>query len=350
MHSATRWFGAARGITEQQRCAAGAVVSEAGGESTFDLVVLSGSMVANLGHGNSDVDLYVIRSDGSTPADRAQAIDGVSVQFNHVRMQDLETLAQTFDSFRVGPDERGQLLALRPWAKLANRLSHGEVLLATDPCRRLLGECDANVLRLLVLTESSRMVGRLAEDAAGGLLTGDALIGLFAAREALRHAAEAVLAACGDVFVGDSFLWRRLARAPVLSDVVTVLWGLYTQGPPWGAESDVVAEQVRTMVDVSTYLASYAQLDGWSSVMTTCCPWPYPRRDGLRRNPFFQVLRFGDTFALIGPDKAYRSNEATARAWLRADAADSDMPATNVERFQEMGLLVPYDGVGWEGR
>jgi hypothetical protein len=339
------WWGPGRSMTERHERAARTVIDESGGTAAFDLIVLAGSLHAGLGHGHSDVDLFVLPADGSTAPERVRFVDGVPVQFNDVRVADLELMAETFNAYAVVPEDRSQLLALRrpAWVKLATRLAFGRVLHASPDCAALLGRCDPEVLRLLLLTDAARMVSRLAEDAAGALLTEDPLLALHASGEALRYAAEGAMVACGDVFVSDCGHWRRLAKLPALADIVPALWGLTTERPCWGASWPGVRTHVRRVLTVATHLISHAQLDGWRAPMEKC-PLPPARPAGdFSRNPLFQVLRFGDTIAIVGPDKAFRCNDATARAWLRTDVDPTGIPTAGIEQFRTMGLLEPTD-------
>ena len=350
MNTTTRWMGPGQELTDRHEKAAWALVEQSGGLARFDLIVLAGSLPAGLGHGHSDVDLFVVPADGRPMSERVRFIDGVPVQLNNIRREDLELLAKTFDAYTVVPEERSQLLALRPWAKLATRLAFGRLVHATAECGDLVRRCRPEVLRLLTLTDSSRMVGRLVEDAAGALLTVDPLIALHASHEALRYAAEGLLAACGDVFVSDSAHWRRLARVPGLADLVPFLWGLVTGAPAWNAGWPEVQAHVRRVVAATTHMVSRAQLDGWTTRMTRCAPPPARPAGPYYRNPFFQVLRFGDAIAIVGPDKAFRCNDATARAWLGADLDPAGVPAGGIERLHRMGLLVPSDTTDPERR
>lgn len=345
------WQGPGAGMTEAQQKAAWTVIEAQGGSAAFDLVVLTGSLPVGLGHGYSDVDLFVIAANGEPVSEKVRFLDGVPVQLNNVRREDLDLIANTFSRYSVVPDDRSQLMALRPWAKMATRLAFGTVLHATAGCAEILRRCDPEVLRRLTITEAARMASRLVEDTAGALLTGDPLIALHGSAEALRHAGEGILAACGDVFVSDSGLWRRLARLPALADVVAQLWGLARGGPAWEESWPQVQAQVRQAVGAATHLVSQAQLDGWQAPMTRCRhPLPARGSGAFYRNPFFQVLRFGDTIAIVGPDKAFRCNEATARKWLDADVRLTDIPAAGIEQFHSMGLLVPSENISPERR
>jgi hypothetical protein len=112
------------------------VIEEADGPAAFDLIVLAGSLPAGLGHGHSDVDLFVVTADGNPASDRMRFVGGVPVQLNNVRREEFEQFAETFDSYTVVPDDRSQLLARRQpfWTKLVTRLAYGRVLHASPDC------------------------------------------------------------------------------------------------------------------------------------------------------------------------------------------------------------------------
>lgn len=346
-----RWRTASMALTERQERAAWQAVEDAGGVEAFQLIVLSGSLAAGYGHGYSDVDLYVVPTDGVRAVKRARAIVGEQVQLNPVAPETMARIAATFSAYRVTPAERGQLFEMRPLLREAGRLAFGRLLHATDRFEAMYRACDRHVIRRLVMTDCAREVGRHAEDAAGGLAVGDPLIALQAAEVALRFAGEAVLAARGDVYVGESFFWRRLARVDTDGALARHLWRLIRHGLGWGAPLGDVAARVDRMLDLAGYLVSRAQLDAWDDVVDEF-PLPEPAGDtgpgALRRAPAFSVLRFGDTFSIVGPDKAYRSDAATVRRWLDVAAAGS--PDAGTQQFVHMGLLVPrqHDTEGGE--
>lgn len=340
-HGHEGWCVPVNGVTDRHLLAAQEAVSRAGGFRAFELVVLGGSLVAGLGHGFSDLDLYVTPADGREVSTRRVTIDDVATQLNPVSSDSAAELAADFGEYRVSAADRGQLIRMVPHLKLLSRLAMGRVLHVGADFEPTWKRFDPDAVRRLFITHHARQVSRFTEDALGGLRTGDALIAIQSAETALRYGCETAMAACGDFFVGESFFWRRLTRADGSGTLARQAWRLLRGEPRWGADQAEVAAAVRRTVRLATDLAGYAQLDGWAHAMPA--PPAGVGRHGAR-NPFFTIVRFGDTVALAGPGRGLRSNEATARLWLGArDAADLD--DATAQRFGDMGLLDPGAGL-----
>jgi len=333
------WSGDGLRIGPAAEQAALEAIADAGGMEAFDLIVLTGSLVAGHGHGYSDVDLFVVPAEGTVVDGRARDVDGTPVQFNAATHLSLGEFAETFDAYRVSPSDRSQLFTvhLQAGLKVATRLAFGRLLHASPEAEALYRRVDAEVIRRLVMTECGRQVARHAEDAAGALAVGDPLIVLSAVIAALRYACEAILAAHGDVYVGDSFLWRRLARLDAEGSLARTIWYALPGDLPWGAARATVRRRAESGLDLAGHLTGHALLDGWEQRLTQVPPYT-PPVEPVRRNPYFTVLRFGDTVTFAGPDKAFRTTEQTARLWL-----DDARPATAARKFVELGLLLPVE-------
>jgi hypothetical protein len=334
------WEAAGRALGPEHERVAWEAIEGAGGTAAFDLIVLSGSFVAGHAHGYSDVDIYVVTAEGVTVEKVSRLAEGIPVQFNPIEPATMAAISEMFAAYRVTPADRTQLFAMQALLRDATRLAFGRLLHVSDRLREAYRACDRDVIRQLTMTNCGREVGRHIEDAAGGLDADDPLIALQGAETAARFAVEAALAACGDVYIGQSFFWRRLTRVDRHGELVRFLWRLLKDGPAWGTGDDELRARVIELLDLSAYLVSTAQLDGWHKPMDGV-PLPSTGNSRLRRNPYYSVLRFGDTISIIGPDKAYRSNEATARLWLGGPAGG--LSEASIQQFRKMGLLVPTE-------
>ncbi|HET8641097.1 MAG TPA: hypothetical protein VFM37_04120, partial [Pseudonocardiaceae bacterium] len=285
------------------------------------------------------VDLFVVPARGTVVDGRAKQFDGIPVQLNVVTHASLEEYARTFDAYRVTPSDRSQLYTVHMQAglKAVTRLAFGRPLHASPVCEAAYSRIDQDVLRQLVMTECARQVARNAEDAAGAMAVGDPLIALSATAAALHYACETILAAHGDVYLGDSFFWRRLARLDPEAELARTVWHALPENLPWGADSAAVRRRAEDGLHLASHLASHALLDGWTRRLVGVPPYA-PQVEGARRNPFFTLLRFGDTITFAGPDKAFRTTEQTARLWL-----DDARPAAATRKFIDLELLLPAE-------
>jgi hypothetical protein len=330
------WLTAGVTLSEAHERSALMAIDAAGGLDAFQLIVLGGSIYAGHGHSYSDIDLYVVLKEGrSLPHYLFNFADCV-VQFNIILLDTLRDIAATFERFQVTPTCRDQLFAMLRNLKLATRVACGEVIHARGEARELHSRIDPETIRKLLMVHHAVQVSRYVEDACGGLVSSDPLIALEASQLALRHAAEALLAAAGDIFVGDAFLWRRLAKRGgevALRQVWTA-----NDHTEFGEPLPVVKRRVFRLLDLATYLSGRGLLDGWQAPIDLKAIAPYREPARLRRNPAFSVLRFGDVFAFDGIDHSMRTNEFTVRQWLEVGRSLPKDPAA-IEALLRKNLI-----------
>src|SRR5262245_48619631 len=227
---------AAAHITEDHITAATKVYTELSQTSPLHFGIISGSHAFGLGHGTSDVDFYVMAADSRTIEGRFHLRNGLPVQVNPVTAQELdEALAWGADDKEFTSSNRGMLDVSEDVCKLAVRLSRGHLVYADDTGRDLLSRFDNAVMRRRVIARGARDCGVHLEDVAGALDAGDRNTAFAAARIAVTHACEAVVAACDDLYVGSKFLLRRLERIPALREVrpqILAALDIPTGGPP----------------------------------------------------------------------------------------------------------------------
>src|SRR5690554_1118938 len=106
--------GGGRPLLPEHERAAWSMIEDAGGTGSFELIVLSGSLVRGMGHALSDLDLYVLPAGGARVSNRARLIDGIPVQFNEVTPALLDELGELFERYQVTPADRSQLNRMLP--------------------------------------------------------------------------------------------------------------------------------------------------------------------------------------------------------------------------------------------
>ncbi|MGH8791778.1 MAG: hypothetical protein ACRDXX_03930 [Stackebrandtia sp.] len=319
-------------LTEAHIDAARTVYKKLAVDHDIRLAVVSGSLAFGLGHGVSDVDFYVMTGSGPSIGSRVFMQDGYPVQVNRVtpsRLDDAVRWAAGTDDFTTS--NRSAAAVPDGTRKLAIRLTKGEVLHLDADCSRQLSQLSDEAIRRRVIAAEALQVSRRLEDTYGTLLCGDKDTAVMASRMALTHACEALLAACGDFYVGPVFLLRRLKRTSQLEELLPrIQAGLDIPGA--GASTDDaadLAEVIKERARLASYLNAVAAVHGWDDVLTQA-PGFQIAESGPIRDPFHTVLRFGDGIGLAGPDRGFKVSEGAARLWLsldgrrHIDAIDSD--------------------------
>lgn len=356
------WDVPRRGLTEEHRHAVRSVLADLMREREVRLAVVSGSLVAGVGHAVSDVDLYVVSSGEPLPG-HAYTTYGPAVHVSPVREEQVRRLADHAADFRVTSADRSQLSLGPAENKLLLRLLNGERLLATDPYARLLDRMDVDVVRRLVMLRHGAHAVELQEDVFGALRSGDPYTALTAAHRALLHSLEAGLAGVGDVYDHEKVVFRRLLAQPATVALVQPAWSLLESGIRPGAPADEVARVARDRLLLGSLLVGTAMLDGWDRP-AGAVPSFAVGAGGPLRSPYFGLLRFADGIALSGPDTGFRVSERMARLWLaldgrpiaeaaRAAFPDSDAEPSAVEaaarRLVEFGAVEMPPGDDREG-
>jgi hypothetical protein len=302
--------------------AARSVLDRVIGMANTRLAFVSGSLAAGLGHGMSDVDLYVAQFDG-IPAARGYRQDGFMVQVNPVSAEHIAGIAQTCASYCDTAARRPQTLMTDAELQASLRYAIGTTLVDKGNCLPSAADSIQAVRRIL-MNRNAYWISSFAEDALGALQTRDALTALQASLMVTEFALECALASAGDVYLGRKFQLRRLARVPALGDVRSELW-TYLQQPDVPADLDETAEFVLRRMLFASHLVSCAMLDGWDEPLGRLPAFTDRRAEGGPvRSPWVTPVRFSDSWGMSGPVTGYRATAAMIRLWHFLDGRSVD--------------------------
>jgi hypothetical protein len=317
---------------------------ELGGPDRVELAFLGGSLAVGLGHATSDVDLYVV---GDDLPDYAETFDrnGVSVHVVTLTAEFVHRLVRLCGAYATTGFDRDQThVDLRTLHGLV-RITTGVRVLCGPQWSAELRSLRRDVLRQILIARNAQIFAAHAEDVLGALISGDPYTAAGASGIALEAAAEAVLAAADDLYVGPKFLFRRLGRNPVTADWSPLLWRLLNGA--FGDVSEVgpdnvVEAHVRAVVEqrllIGNLLLSECALTGWDHPLDRLTNPPSNPTD-TSRSPYFVPIRFADGWALVGPDNGYEVTEEVVRLWREFTPKSDGASAAAVRALTVIGAL-----------
>jgi hypothetical protein len=304
-------------LNDSHLAAARAVLHRVTGGSGVLLAFVSGSLAAGLGHGLSDVDLYVSAT-GSPPEMRSYREGGYIVQVNPVPARYIDLIARACTEYTDTAASRPQI-SLTEW-ELTGVLRYAIGTVLADAGTGLPSTEDSvRTIRRVIMNRNAYRLGDLAEDTLGTLEVGDTLTALQTSLMAVEHGLDCALAGAGDLYLGRKFQLRRAARTAALHDLLPDLWACLRQpqSPPDHAGATEIA--VRRML-LATHLISAALLDGWDKPLDRVPAFTDRRGEGGPvRSPWVTPVRFCDSWGMAGPDTGYRVTEAMVRLWRCLD-------------------------------
>jgi hypothetical protein len=303
--------------------AARAVLAKVVDADEVRVAFVGGSLAAGLGHGLSDVDLYVATRSGAALEERGHVEGGYVVQINPLTGEQFDRVVSICSGFRATATDRWQTQVDENELHSAVRYAIGTVLAADDSAPPAREEALLTVRRIL-MTRNAYALASLAEDALGALDIGDQLTALQASLVGLEHAVECVLAGVGDAYVGRKFALRRLARSAALRPLLPEIWaGLRNPAAPPGAAA---AERIVTRrMLLAGHLVASAMLDGWDAAATRIPAVPTGwDGGGPVRSPWVVPVRFADAWGMVGPDVGYRTKQGMVRVWRELDGRSVD--------------------------
>jgi hypothetical protein len=304
----------------QQRAAEKVV--HALGPDRLGLAFLAGSLAVGLGHATSDVDLYLV-GEHTTWRQAVYEHDGVAVHAVSLPADLIDELIGLGSAYRATSEDREQLsLDLRRMHGLVRVLT-GRRLLCAPHWTEALKRLRRDVVRQILISRNACDFADLAEDVAGALASNDAGTAGRASGLALEAAAEAALAAAGDIYIGQKFLFRRLRRNAATRAWAPPLWWLLNQTlPGWPPvppvtgrvaqdelddDLDAVRQVAERRLHTGSLLLSWSALEGWDRPLEML-PDPqdaqrgFPDRDGSTPwGPCLVPVQFADGLALIDP-------------------------------------------------
>lgn len=313
-------------LSESHLAAARAVLDRVIGMDNIRLAYVSGSLAAGLGHGMSDIDIYVALNDG-VPEDLSYRESGFMVQINPVSAGQVELIAEVCAEYTDTATDRRQTGLTDDQLKQPLRYAISTVL--TDRCDTLppLKESVLTIRRIL-MNRHAYLLSGFAEDTLGALEVHDRLTALQASHMGLESALECALAGVGDVYLGPKFLLRRCARAAGLRDVLADAW-TYLHQPSLPGSLEEVGEFVVRRLLFATHLVTYCLLEGWDEPVSRIPRFEDRRAEGgPLRSPWVTPVRFADSWGMAGPAIGYRTTVAMVRLWRALDG----QPAGAVHR------------------
>ncbi|MFC5147061.1 hypothetical protein [Streptomyces aureoversilis] len=305
-------------LTDEHRAAAQEVIEQLGGVEQFSLLMLSGSFAAGLGHSASDVDLYVTRVDNAPVESVAYPRRGFMVQVTEVDRAAAERIAARAGSFAMTATNRDALRLSPAERRLLIRLSIGELLHADADFDRTLAGMDRIAVQQSLNLPRALATASWQEDVAGAILSEDPYTADQASYLALQEACDIALVAGGDIYDGQKFLYRRLARSAVFQPLMDVVWELFHTPLEHGGSKERVFDVARRRCRLASFLVGHAVTTGWTVPLTEL---PEYRNDaeGPLRSPYFGLVQYLDGISLAGADRGYKVTPALARLWLALD-------------------------------
>jgi hypothetical protein len=309
-------------IGESHMAAAEAVLDRVIGMDNIQLAYVSGSLAAGLGHGMSDVDIYVALNDG-VPADLSYKESGFMVQINPVSAEQVKLITEVCAEYTDTATNRRQTNMAEDELKRPLRYAIGTVII--DRCGTLPTVKDSILtIRRVLMNRHAYLLSGFAEDVLGALKVHDRLLALQASQMGVEHALECALAGVGDVYLGRKFLLRRCARASGLRDVLDDGWA-YLRQPGLPGSLDEVSEFAVQRMLFATHLVACCLLEGWDEPVDLIPRFEDRRAEGgPLRSPWVTPVRFADSWGMAGPAIGYRTTAAMVRLWRALDGQPVD--------------------------
>lgn len=351
-------------LSETHLAAARAVLAKVTSPGNVRLAFVSGSLAAGLGHGLSDVDLYVALADG-VPALRSYPEGGCMVQVNPVSAAQLSQIAASCAAYTDTAASRRQIGQPDPDLKRAVRYAIGTILAERDA--GLPGQDDSRrTIRRVLMNRYAYLLSDFAEDTLGAVRVGDWLTALQASLLCVEHGLECALAAAGDIYLGRKFQLRRLARTAATRRVLAAGLGHLRQPALPQSVPDELAGVVVARMLFASHLVASSLLGGWDEPLRQVTP-PRDRRagGGPVRSPWMTAVRFADSWGMAGADTGYRITPAMVRVWHALDgrtaaavhrefAADPQLSAISrdqldsaISKLTEKKAAMPASGPMW---
>ena len=325
-------------LREEQMAVARDVLERFIGAQNTRLAFISGSLAAGLGHGLSDIDIYVQVTDGDVPeTNHLQA--GQMIHLNRISDAQIETIRATCSEYSDTPGQRLQTDIDDASLTLAVRFAIGVPLVNTYTDLPSAEQSKLTIRRILMNRNSYECAG-LAEDVLGALQISDTLTAVQASHMVVEAALECVLAGAGDVYLGRKFQLRRSARVPALRPVLDDLIASLRQ-PDLSMGLAEARELVLGRLLFSSHLIASALLDGWDEPLTAVPAFEDCRaQGGPLRSPWVIPVRFASRWGMSGPHIGYRVTESMVRLWR---ALDGRPAAALLSELQGSGLRISAD-------
>ncbi|MFD6191102.1 hypothetical protein [Streptomyces sp. NPDC060275] len=291
------------------------IASRLAASTDADASFVAGSSLVGLGSATSDIDVYLVGS--SVHEERRQMFaDTIRVDVQQLRLGTLRSLVDRVLDPGLRSDHAGPPLSDREVA-LAVRLCTGDVVTDSGTLAALRERLDEHPERLARLVMNHGMLAAFfaAEDCVGLRRSDDPNdldAAALAGRRALLCAGKALAAACGDLYFGEKWVWRQLARSGPEDFPFAHFQRLLREDP---LADDPRSGLAALTAFAQTCLIATATL-GWQGVDLS--HWPVWRRgsEPLRRSPHYFPRAYDDMVTLVEPaGRHFRLPHDAALVW-----------------------------------
>jgi len=305
---------------------------------------LSGSLYANLATDRSDVDLYVLAEESALRSLNVPGrISATGRDIVHIRRHGItvdieprtvERLRHLVDKYSVFTFDLGHpdQVSLSP-VELNDvvRLYLGESIGASDIVRDLQQRLNRTVLRQLVITHYASRCNHLLRDILGQWQRGDSVSLAHVARNVLNLALQAFAAGVDEIYVGDKWVWVKLARSMrglSYRNLVGVAFGVRSR-VHYGALSTNLIRVAEDWILTSQALLCAALLDGWEAASASVHWQPLlfnsaRSKTSMRRSPLWFPLRTRNEVYIASHDEALTAGVDGLRLWSLCDGRSAD--------------------------
>ena len=309
----------------------------------IDSAYLSGSVAVGLGNSTSDVDVFVVVRDEATHDLPVRQVVRNGLRFD-IEFCDVRTIlatARSVTDWRAAKSDLSALRMSRIDLDFALRLFYGADIIASESlslCRAQLDAYSGSVRRL-VLSWWSLRAAMYFEDFDGACQEGDADLAGVTGRALIHAAGKALAAAAGDLYVGEKWVYKQLARSmsqdfPIerFRSYMNAAWtDKFNRGQlelAWFAQNCVIASLAM----------------GWFEPRVQYWPTWNPLQNSVRYARGLMPIRLTDAVLLNGERKIqYLVDPATAMLWGLAHGQDE---VTYVKSAIQCSLLSPgYSGI-----
>ncbi|MFC5170991.1 hypothetical protein [Streptomyces mutomycini] len=285
--------------------------------------VMAGSLSVGLGTSTSDVDVYVFVDEVSKG--RSHPVrDGIRVDVEQIAVGEIRELSEKFRAFTSIGEERSQTHMDESALKLAVRTHLGAVLKPDAFVQEVRQNLDPLVLRQVLMARSMALLGAYVEDVLGAIEVRDLPTAVCASGIALDMAADALLAACGDVYVSDKLRLRRLVREPRLRGFARTYWDLQYNGLPPDMDPDRIARTVHSRLWLINAIGCACFLEFWEREPAENITFSGVEGHGPVRSPFHVPVRYADGCGLTIRNSAFDVSEDALRLWFLLDGRSPD--------------------------
>jgi hypothetical protein len=312
--------------TDVERGVALAAIAEHGSNAEVFGAYLAGSLAVGLGHGSSDIDVYVVVREPASPPGRSRRRGRSRLEIKEISLAQLGELVAIGARYCATSTDRAQTNMPEPDLKILIDFYVGQDLQGCAELDRARRDVSTDAVRQILMARHAIIAAGGADDACGAAEYGDWGTALESSEIALRAAAEVALAATGDIYVAGKFLFRRLARKEGMDWIAGEGWRLLHERLVGGVGTRApLPEVVTARLLFANSIVAFCLMRAWdvplaSIAVGDLASWvTVAPHSGTWRSPYFGMLRFVDGIGLSGPVESFVTDEFAARVWSLLD-------------------------------